>query len=189
MGARFAHAGLTAGASLSVSERYTNNLYLSRTDPIGDLSTTVAPRVDLRFDERAISGGVRYQATGVWYRQRRDQNRWSQQGEADAALTALGRAVRGLDVRLSLQPRELPGLPGGQEPVIRWRPSAPYGTTWGRGTQGTMGGAPASVFALPPLKAPTGARRRGPSASSTVRRNSWLHHASLSLRYHYSSRR
>jgi hypothetical protein len=121
MGARFAHAGLTAGASLSVSERYTNNLYLSRTDPIGDLSTTVAPRVDLRFDERAISGGVRYQATGVWYRQRRDQNRWSQLGEADAALTALGRAVRGLDVRLSgsySRAGELPGaLLGSQSPV------------------------------------------------------------------------
>jgi hypothetical protein len=101
VGARFAHAGLTAGASLSVSERYTDNLYLSRTDPVGDLSTTVAPRVDLRFDQRAISGGVRYQATGEWYRQRREQNRWSQQGEADATLTALERAVRGLDVRLS----------------------------------------------------------------------------------------
>ena len=121
VGARFAHAGLTAGASLSVSERYTNNLYLSRTNPIGDLSTTAALGVDLRFDERAISGGVRYQATGVWYRQRRDQNRWSQQGEADAALTALGRAVRGLDVRLSgsySRAGELPGsLLGNQSPV------------------------------------------------------------------------
>ena len=89
VGARFAHADLTATPSLSVSERYTNNLYLSRTDPVDDLVTTVTPRVDLRFDERAVSGGVRYQATGEWYRQRREQNRWSQQGAGDVTLTWL----------------------------------------------------------------------------------------------------
>lgn len=94
-------APLTVTPALSVSEEYNNNLYLSRTDPVGDWLTTVAPRVDLSFDHRLIQGGARYQATAERYRQRSEEDRVSHRGELEAALNVLRRAVRGLDVRLS----------------------------------------------------------------------------------------
>ncbi len=202
MGAPFAHAGLTAGASLSVSERYTDNIYLSRTDPVGDWATTAGPRVDLRFDEPAVSGGVGYQATAAWHRQRPEQNRWSQQAHGDVTLAALKRAVRGLDVRLSgsfSRAGELPEtLLGGQEPVIgdgvrlpptettQWGAAVAAGYPWTERLESrieySFGATHYEAFDLVQLAdvVPT------TPALAVQTHNSTAHHASLSLRYRYS---
>lgn len=93
-------APVSATASLSVSESYDNNVYLSETDPIGDVITTVSPRVDLLFDEETVEGALRYQASAEWYRQRRQEDRLSQRGELDAAVHAVRRLVPGLNLHV-----------------------------------------------------------------------------------------
>lgn len=114
-------AQLTVNSALSVSERYNNNLYLSQTDPIGDLTTVVSPRVDLTLDQRSFQGVLRYQASGEWYHQRSEQNRLSHLAELEAGFKGLERLIRGLDVRLTASyslAGELPGTSLSGQPVL-----------------------------------------------------------------------
>lgn len=113
-------APLSLQSSVSTSFSYDDNIYLSRTSPVGDLATTLSPRVDLVFDQQAIQGSLRYQATGEWYQQRRTENRLSHQAEADVSLKALQRLTRGGDVRVTgsySRAGQLPGTSLGDTPI------------------------------------------------------------------------
>lgn len=112
-------APLSLTSSLSVSEQYDSNVSLSPTDPVEGVRTTVAPRVNLLFQEPAIQGAVRYQVTGEWYREQNTGSRWSHLAELDASLGALKRVVRGMDFRLTgsfSRARELPTASLGGQP-------------------------------------------------------------------------
>jgi hypothetical protein len=112
-------APLKLSSALSVSEHYDSNIYLSQTDPVGDLTTIVSPRVDLTVDDPSIHGALRYQASAEWYRTRSTENRLSHQAEAEASLKALQRLIRGLDLQISgsySRAGQLPGTSLGDTP-------------------------------------------------------------------------
>jgi hypothetical protein len=128
--------------------RYDNNVFLSETDPVGGISARVSPRVDLQVDHRLIQSQLRYQAAAEWYRQRAALNRFTHQGEIEAALKGLQRWVRHLDLRLRgsyTRMTELPGTSLSGQPVSRggvlfpatiesteWRGSIMAGYAWSR---------------------------------------------------------
>lgn len=148
-------APLNLDSSVALVARYDNNLFLSESDPIGGFSTVVAPRVNLQIDQRLIQTEIRYQATAQWYRQRAELNRFTQQGELDAALRGLRRWVRHLDLRLQgsyTRMTELPGTFLSGEPVSRggvllpatiesseWRGSITAGYAWSGRLQSGLG--------------------------------------------------
>jgi hypothetical protein len=110
-------APLNLSSSLSISEQYDSNVYLSQTDPVGDLATTVSPQASVAFDSRDVQGALRYQATAERYRRRSEANRWSQQADLNAAMKGIKRLIRGLDVQMtgsySLADDVPDALPGG----------------------------------------------------------------------------
>ncbi|MEW6681775.1 MAG: hypothetical protein AB1451_02490 [Nitrospirota bacterium] len=134
--------------------RYDNNLFLSETDPVGGFSTVVAPRVNLQLDERLIRSQIRYQAAAEWYRQQADLNRFTHQGEIEAALKGLKRWVRRLDLRLGgsyTRMTELPGTSLSGQAVSRggvlfpatiesteWRGSVIAGYAWSRRLESSL---------------------------------------------------
>ena len=96
-----AEAALLLTPSLSVSERYTDNLRLSQTEKVGDLATFVAPRLSLEYAGRDVVWSGGYQGTAEYYRQRTDENRYSQTATANLRSPWLTHALRGLDLRLA----------------------------------------------------------------------------------------
>ncbi len=141
-------APLSLQGSISSSLSYDNNIYLSETDPVGDLATTVSPRIDLAIDQRSIEGTISYQATGEWYRHRNSENRLSHQGEVQASFDAVKRLVPRLDLQFtgmysragSLPGTSLSGVPaepGGtvllpRTETIRWGSTGMAGYPWTR---------------------------------------------------------
>jgi hypothetical protein len=94
-------AALSLTPSLSVSEQYTDNLLLSQTSKVGDLATFVSPRLSLEYAGRSVVWGGGYQGTAEYYRQRPDENRYSQTATANLRVPWLTHALRGIDLRLS----------------------------------------------------------------------------------------
>jgi hypothetical protein len=94
-------AALSLTPSLSVSEQYTDNLLLSQTSKVGDLATVVSPRLSLAYAGRDVVWGGGYQGTAEYYRQRPDENRYSQTATANLRVPWLTHALRGLDLRLA----------------------------------------------------------------------------------------
>lgn len=196
-------APVTVDTSLSVSERYDNNLYLSQTDPVSDLTTTVSPRIDVTFDHRPVQGSLSYQASAEWYRQRRTENRLSHQGEARAALKALRRVLPNLDVQVAglySVAGELPGTtlsglpsePGGQVLLPRtettqWRGGATAGYQWTRRFESRLEYALTTTryqaFNLAELADVVA----GAPALTVATHNSVTHDATLALRYRRSA--
>ena len=96
-----AEAALALTPSLSVSEQYTDNLLLSQTPKVGDLATFVSPRLSLEYAGRDVVWGGGYQGTAEYYRQRPDQNRYSQTATANLRVPRLTHALRGLGLQLA----------------------------------------------------------------------------------------
>lgn len=94
-------ATLSLTPSLSVSEQYTDNLLLSQTSKVGDLATFVSPRLSLESAGRDVVWGGGYQGTAEYYRQRPDENRYSQTATAHLRSPRLTHALGGLDLRLA----------------------------------------------------------------------------------------
>src|SRR3990172_10989167 len=95
-----AEAALSLTPSLSVSEHYTDNLLLSQTSKVGDLATFVSPRLSLEYAGRDVVWGGGYQGTAEYYRQRPDENRYSQTATANLRVPRLTHPLAGLHLPL-----------------------------------------------------------------------------------------
>lgn len=145
-GSRPAQAALTLTPSLSVAERYTDNLFFAPTAKVGDLSTFVSPGLSLAYEGRSVALRAAYRGTQE-YHQRRSANRYSDSGSADATFPWLEGVATGLTLSLSAgfsRGAELPaftydealreGNEGIQLPRIettRQRAGATMGYSWG----------------------------------------------------------
>jgi hypothetical protein len=178
-------APLKLSSTLSVSEHYDSNIYLSQTDAVGDLTTIVSPRVELTVDDASIHGALRYQASAEWYRTRSTENRLSHQAEAEASLKALQRLIRGLDLQVSgsySRAGQLPGTSLGDTPpqsggtILLSRME----TTQGRG------GLMAAYGWTRRLESRLGYDYTATTYDSTDAHNSVTHDARLGFRYRLS---
>ncbi len=195
-------APLNLSSALSVSEQYDSNIYLSQTDPIGDLATTVSPQISVAFDSRDVQGALRYQATAERYRRRSEANRWSQQADLNTAMKGIKRLIRGLDVQMtgsySLADDIPDAFPGdsGLEPVgvillpktetTQWRGGITAAYAWTRRLETRLEygftETRYDAFDLSELADVIG----GTPALSIATHNSVMHDATLRFRYRWS---
>lgn len=103
-------AVLAVTPSLSVTERYTTNVFLTA-EPYGDFATFVSPGALLRFHNRSLETSVSYVGRWEYYVRAPRRNRNSQMVLADGHSRWLDRAVPGLAVRFSAAIIRTAGLP------------------------------------------------------------------------------
>lgn len=87
--------------SLSVSERYTDNLLLSPTSKVVDLATIVSPGLTADYTGRAMVGNVGYRGAAEYYRRRPEENRYAQTVTASVRTPGLAAVLKGGDLRLA----------------------------------------------------------------------------------------
>jgi len=101
-GAEVARAELRVTPSLTVSERYDNNIFYSSTAKVEDFATDIAPRVLIMSEGRAVDVSANLGAMWTQYAENPKLSYFSSQGglvlKAD---TLTGRALRGLGLTVT----------------------------------------------------------------------------------------
>ncbi len=96
--------------SLSLSERYTTNLFLT-SGGYGDLATYVSPGAVVGYHDRRLDAAVSYLGSWEYYLRTPEQNRNSQSILADGQVRSLSRLLSGLTLHFSLGVMRTAGLP------------------------------------------------------------------------------
>jgi hypothetical protein len=113
-------AAVTVTPALSVSERYSDNLFFSDTDPQNDFSTFIAPTVALLIDSQWARLTTRYLGYGEYHRRATEANGYSQGLAFDLDLPILSQQTRRMEVRVTenlTYTRELPAFAYGEGDV------------------------------------------------------------------------
>jgi len=104
-------AKMTLTPSLSVSEKYDDNLFFTETNMDGDLSTSIIPSATLAYESQYITLSGQYQGRFEYFSSHPDLNGYSQNATFDINFPFLLRIAKGLDIRLTEAIIFSPGLP------------------------------------------------------------------------------
>ncbi len=112
-------AKMTLTPSLSVSERYNDNLFFTETNKDGDLSTSIIPSATLTYEGKYITLSGRYQGRLEYFSSHPDLDRYSQDASFDLKLPFLLHIAKGLDIRITesvTYSSELPAFSFNEQP-------------------------------------------------------------------------
>jgi len=136
-------AVLDIGASLSVAERYTDNLFFTFANKKEDYGTFVTPSITATFSNKHITIGGTYSISGQYYLNNTQANSVSHGMNTIIDLPFLNRKFKNLEVRVSESFNIAPQLPAFSANSRQFT-GASGGVTGGLGTgggTGTSGGA------------------------------------------------
>jgi len=128
-------AVLDIDASLSVAERYTDNLFFTFANKRDDFGTFVTPSVSAVFSNKDIKVGMRYSASAQFYLNNTQANSVSHGTNMIIDLPFLNRKFKNLEVRISESFNLSPSLPAFSENNSRFT-----GAGSGGGGSGGLGG-------------------------------------------------
>ncbi len=113
-------AVLDIDASLSVAERYTDNLFFTFANKRDDFGTFVTPRVSAVFSNKDITVGMTYAASAQFYVNNTQANDVSHGTNMIIDLPFLNRKFKNLEVRINESFNLSPSLPAFSENSSRF---------------------------------------------------------------------
>ena len=100
-------ASVTFTPSISIGERYNDNLVFSGTDKKSDFATLITPSGMFTYEGKQITLSCRYEGTGEFYLDNKDFNKYSQ----NASINLFTQTFKELDVRLTESVTYTPEMP------------------------------------------------------------------------------
>ncbi len=110
-------AAMILTPSLSVSERYNDNVFFNEINRQSDSLTVLNPQLEWKYDTREIKFTGRYRGDAEFYRKFPEADRYGQTAYISLEVPSLS---KGLEVRVTESVAYLPGLPG-----FSFRPTNP----------------------------------------------------------------
>lgn len=104
-------AAVTLNGSISLSERYNDNLFFSETNREADYTTLINPRLKLTYDSRNLVLSGSYHGSGEVHARHSEANRYRQTASFDIDLPFLSRRIKGVDVQITENAIYTPELP------------------------------------------------------------------------------
>lgn len=108
-------ASVTFTPSISIGERYNDNLLFSGTDKKSDFATLISPAGMLTYEGKQLTLSCGYEGTGEFYLYNKDFNRYSQ----NASISLFTQTFKELDVRLTESVTHTPELPAFSFDTVR----------------------------------------------------------------------
>lgn len=102
---------VTLNPSLAVSERYSDNLFFTKTNREADFTTMITPGLTLMYNSRNLVFSGRYQGSAELLAGHPEANRYGQAVSLDLNLPLLSHKIKGLDVRITETMAFTPELP------------------------------------------------------------------------------
>jgi hypothetical protein len=108
-------ASVTFTPSISIGERYNDNLLFSGTDKKSDFATLISPAGIFTYEGKQLTLSCGYDGTGEFYLYNKDFNRYSQ----NASISLFTQTFKELDVRLTESVTYTPELPAFSFDTVR----------------------------------------------------------------------
>lgn len=105
------HAAVTLSGSITLSERYNDNLFFSETNREADYTTMINPRLTLTYNSQNLVFSGSYHGSGEVHIRHSEANRHSQTASFDIGLPFLSRRIKGLDIQITENVTYTPELP------------------------------------------------------------------------------
>ncbi|HIK58860.1 MAG: hypothetical protein ABGZ19_04480 [Verrucomicrobiales bacterium] len=105
------NATITLNSSVSLSEKYNDNLFFSRLNREADYTTTVNSRLTLTFTSQNLIFSGSYLGSGEIQARHSEANRYRQTASFEIDLPFLSRQIKGVDVKITENVTYTPELP------------------------------------------------------------------------------
>lgn len=105
------YAAVILNGSISLSERYNDNLFFSKLNREADYTTMINPKLTLTYSSRNLVLSGSYLGSGEVHARHSEANRYGQTASFDIDLPFLSRQIKGVDVQITENVTYTPELP------------------------------------------------------------------------------